>query len=354
MPRQESGELAVSVIVPVFNVPQKLIERCIRSIVDQQDVECEILLIDDGSESECARFCDAVEEAFDSVAVVHQANAGVSSARNAGIDRARGRYCAFVDPDDELCDSLCLYNAVRIADETEADLVAGRVEYQFVSKAFSSSYGFDGSWRLFEAQSGIKDFPEFFLSFFSQKNSAIPPSLNRGPAAKLVRSSILKNVRFNTSFSYAEDGVFFSEVSEMASKIVLVDQVWYRYYQYKSSASHAKPFSICRRQCRACADLFQGEAKKKEVTAFSAHCILDTCVSRVQGKGFSAIAELRRFFAEEWVAAILDSFDETSYEIPAWKLYVLKAARSGNASALFFLVYMGNKVLWLKGKRPIG
>lgn len=93
----------VSIIIPVYNV-EKYIDRCIASLREQTipQADMEILFIDDGSPDSCPQMCDAYAERYDNVSVVHQSNKGLSGARNAGIDHARGKYLLYLDPDDTL------------------------------------------------------------------------------------------------------------------------------------------------------------------------------------------------------------------------------------------------------------
>lgn len=89
----------VSVIIPIYNVAPYL-GRCVESVLNQTFTDLEILLIDDGSTDQCPVLCDAWANRDERIVVVHQQNAGLSAARNAGIDIARGEYLVFVDSDD--------------------------------------------------------------------------------------------------------------------------------------------------------------------------------------------------------------------------------------------------------------
>ncbi|MEF2940143.1 MAG: glycosyltransferase, partial [Oscillospiraceae bacterium] len=92
--------IAISVIVPIYNTKPYLAE-CIESILAQKiNVPIEVLLIDDGSTDGCAEICDKYAALDERVRVIHQENQGLSAARNAGIDNAKGRYYSFVDSDD--------------------------------------------------------------------------------------------------------------------------------------------------------------------------------------------------------------------------------------------------------------
>ena len=89
----------VSVIVPVYNV-EKYLRRCIDSLLNQTYRNLEIILVDDGSGDLSGLICDEYEKKDARIKVIHKANGGVSSARNAGLDRMTGSYVTFIDSDD--------------------------------------------------------------------------------------------------------------------------------------------------------------------------------------------------------------------------------------------------------------
>lgn len=91
----------ISVIVPIYNV-EAYLEKCIDSIIKQSYNELEIILIDDGSIDRCGEICDNYKEKDERIIVVHKENDGLSSARNKGLDIAKGELISFVDSDDYL------------------------------------------------------------------------------------------------------------------------------------------------------------------------------------------------------------------------------------------------------------
>ena len=89
----------ISVIIPVFNV-EKYLERCIKSIINQTYKNLEILLINDGSTDKSIEICNRYLEIDNRIVLLNKENGGLSSARNLGIDKAKGEYISFVDSDD--------------------------------------------------------------------------------------------------------------------------------------------------------------------------------------------------------------------------------------------------------------
>lgn len=96
----------ISVIVPIYNVENLLI-KCVDSIINQTFKNLEIILVDDGSPDNCGKMCDDYALKDERIIVIHKKNGGLSSARNAGIDIAKGEYLMFVDSDDYVEYNFC-------------------------------------------------------------------------------------------------------------------------------------------------------------------------------------------------------------------------------------------------------
>lgn len=92
-------DILISVIVPVYNVEEYL-PRCVDSILSQTYRNLEVILVDDGTKDKSDVICDEYAQKDPRVRVIHKKNGGLSSARNAGIDVAKGEYLGFVDSDD--------------------------------------------------------------------------------------------------------------------------------------------------------------------------------------------------------------------------------------------------------------
>ena len=89
----------LSVIVPVYNT-EKYLSRCLESVLQQLYQNLEIILVDDGSTDNSGRICDVFSELDGRICVFHVANQGPASARNHGMDVAKGEWITFVDADD--------------------------------------------------------------------------------------------------------------------------------------------------------------------------------------------------------------------------------------------------------------
>lgn len=96
----------ISIIVPIYKV-EKYLEKCIDSILSQTYKDIQVILVDDGSPDGCPAICDRYVEKDERVVVIHKPNGGLSDARNAGLNVARGEFISFVDSDDFIADNFC-------------------------------------------------------------------------------------------------------------------------------------------------------------------------------------------------------------------------------------------------------
>lgn len=119
-------ETAISVIVPIYRV-EKYLPACIDSILNQTFTDFELILVDDGSPDRCPEICDETAKRDARVRVIHQANQGLSAARNAGIEAARGAWLSFVDSDDYIAPQF-YEKLYQTAQRTDADCVMCSVQ----------------------------------------------------------------------------------------------------------------------------------------------------------------------------------------------------------------------------------
>lgn len=106
------SNILVSIIVPIYKVPEQYLKKCIESIMTQTLESIEILLVDDGSPDNCGAVCDDYAAFDNRIKVIHKKNGGLSSARNAGFKAAAGEWIMFVDGDDWIEPDMCeiMYN----------------------------------------------------------------------------------------------------------------------------------------------------------------------------------------------------------------------------------------------------
>lgn len=180
----------ISVIIPVYNVAPYLGD-CIESLLAQSFADFEVLLVDDGSTDGSGAICDAFAEKDARLVVVHQENGGVCSARNRGIDHARGEFIVFVDADD-----LVTVEHLEHLMESDADMVVSGV------RKFGAKKGTDASAQ--RADFGIQGLAAHWNT---------PPEMNYlycYPWNRRFRTRIIREhgIRFDESLFFSEDMCF--------------------------------------------------------------------------------------------------------------------------------------------------
>lgn len=157
----------ISIIVPVYKVEEYL-SACVHSLLNQTYRNIQIILVDDGSPDQCPEYCDILAQEDKRITVIHQKNAGLSAARNAGIRMAKGSYVGFVDSDDTVLPTMyeALYKSLldenadlAICDYQSVDSQGNIIEeYSPIKKevlsaeeAYSKILGDDGYWHYVTA-----------------------------------------------------------------------------------------------------------------------------------------------------------------------------------------------------------
>ncbi len=134
MKQVSDGAPLISVIVPLFNAPEKYFTDCIAHLRAQTLSDIEIVVVDDGSTSGVKNLADEFAAQDERIRVFHKENGGVSSARNLGISKARGKYISFLDADDWI-DGDILEKAYGAAERDGLDIVAWGVVREYGDRA---------------------------------------------------------------------------------------------------------------------------------------------------------------------------------------------------------------------------
>lgn len=215
----------ISIIVPVYNV-EKYLPRCIDSILQQSYRDLELILVDDGSPDDCGRICDVYAEKDARITVIHQKNSGVSAARNAGLDRAKGMFVGFVDPDDYIAPDM-YQEMIGVMKSTDAELaICG---YNYVDEDGK----IDERRRYPLAVSESLTQEELMKRF-----SDMPPSIRLGVWNKLFKKNLLHDLKFMEGLHSSEDVLFLTEYACMINKAIVVHKPLYFNTVRKGSATH--------------------------------------------------------------------------------------------------------------------
>lgn len=203
----------ISVIVPVYNV-EKYLHRCIDSILAQPVTDFELLLIDDGSTDSSGKICDEYAEKDSRVKVFHKKNGGVSSARNFGLDNAKGTWIAFVDSDDFISDKY-LYIP---SDAESCDVI---------QKSFNIIYDNGNIKTVYVKTKRIVGRNAIYRFFVNYRTNALWD--------KLIKREIIGNIRFNENVKVGEDFLFFLKIISKIRSYQLDSSIGYNYILYSGS-----------------------------------------------------------------------------------------------------------------------
>jgi glycosyltransferase involved in cell wall biosynthesis len=214
------GNPLVSVIVPVFNVEDYL-ERCINSILKQTLVDFELILINDGSTDRSAAICDDFANVNDRIKVIHKKNGGLSDARNAGLDIAKGSFITFVDSDDWIEHDMLdhLYNLLL---NTNANI--SQCSYAKVDSYNEKIKEKNNKISVFT----ITDTPSILERFFNNKD------VSSIVCDKMFSSTLFSDLRFPVNQNL-EDHYLLSDIFVRTKSIVISNDIKYYYYQRENS-----------------------------------------------------------------------------------------------------------------------
>ncbi len=195
----------VSVIVPVYNMQWSL-SACIDSILSQSFKDFEVILVDDGSSDASGRICDDYAEKDSRVRVFHKANAGVSSARNVGLDNANGEWIAFVDSDDYIQENYLYY----LVNSDLADLIIG-------SSIAINNDNPRTDTLLGSLKEGLYKTPSPIIQKYLSRTEF------KVPWGKLFRRSLLSTLRFDVEMKVGEDVHFMLRFLNYATSIRVLE-----------------------------------------------------------------------------------------------------------------------------------
>lgn len=220
----------VSVIVPIYKVEDYL-DECVKSIVGQTYKNIEIILVDDGSPDHCPQKCDEWVKKDLRIRVVHKQNGGLSSARNAGLDVAKGEYIAFVDSDDFITLDYVevMYN--RICNDKSVGIVSGMI-YRYTN---GQTTPFNQTWNITNERITSSD--KFRISSINQ-------TISYTVWNKIFRTSLLSKVRFREGKTN-EDTLFMYDLGNAMvdadySMVEVPHYVYYYRYREDSICTSTK------------------------------------------------------------------------------------------------------------------
>lgn len=230
----------ISIIVPIYKV-EKVLDRCIRSIVCQTYSDLEIILVNDGSPDNCPDICDRWEKKDSRIKVIHKENGGLSDARNAGLEFANGEFIGFVDSDDWIAPEMYerLLNSMI---QNNSDIAACSVEMVWENNSQSR--------MLTQQKNCVLNRKE------AQLELLIESKLKDPVWYKLYRKSVIEGMFFEKG-KYHEDVFWSYRAIGNANSVSIIDYIGYYYWQRGESIMGEK-YSLKR------LDAVEGKCNRQE------------------------------------------------------------------------------------------
>lgn len=232
-------EVLISIIVPVYNVPEEFLNECIISIIKQTLKNIEIILVDDGSTDNSVVICDTYAQLDNRIRVIHKMNGGLTSARKAGIMAAKGKWITFVDGDDWIepimCEEIC-----QVSLNNNVDVIMFGVIKDYQKFKFKCNYDEFDDMKVFE-DIECRNLQVKILNY----NSNIATSY-----AKLIRRSFIleHNILPNESIRQGGEDVEYNlRLFDKVNKVLMYKKYLYHYrYNGKSISTSPNEYNFYR------------------------------------------------------------------------------------------------------------
>ncbi|NHC43502.1 glycosyltransferase [Bacillus sp. MM2020_1] len=232
----------ISIIVPIYNV-EKYLRKCIDSVLSQTLTNFELILVNDGSPDNCGSICNEYAKRDSRIRVIHKENNGLSSARNAGIKIAKGKYIGFIDSDDYINENMyeILY---KNAELYSSDVVVCDVMEVYENKYYDLKQHNTTKYRI-EHFTNIEVLNQLYLS----TDKSINP-MGRGcerwiyAVNKLYKKSLFDSLEYDEGRIY-EDEFIVHKIYFKSTKVTSLTAKLYYYVQRPNSIMNS-PYSIKR------------------------------------------------------------------------------------------------------------
>ena len=215
----------VSVIIPVYNT-EKYLSACIDSVLQQDNVSFEIILVDDGSTDSSANICDTYAKDYDNIKAIHIQNSGPATAKNIGLKHVQGNYIALTDSDDKM-EPLMLFKMVSAGYKYDADIIC--CNYKQVDEQGHVSHLNSTN------QQYVLNHEEGLIHFFS-KNKIYSQCWTKLYKRQMLIDNGIEN---DPGLRTDEDFIFNIRAFIKARTTVIVDEPLYEYTHRSSSLAHA-------------------------------------------------------------------------------------------------------------------
>ena len=220
----------ITVIIPVYKV-EKYINKCIKSVLNQTYKNLEIIIVDDGSPDNCGKICDEYGKKDNRIRVIHQENAGLSEARNAGLKIAKGEYIYLVDSDDFI-DEPAIEYLYELAIDNNADIAIGNRTIFYEGQDLKTKNQEKEKLLIYNNEQAL----EAMLYNTEFTNNA---------CNKLYKTSLFNNIKYPKGRLCEDLGTTYKLLLK-ANKIVLGNKSYYNYLADRNDSIMNVNFNIHR------------------------------------------------------------------------------------------------------------
>lgn len=211
----------ISIIIPVYNV-EKLLPKCINSVLNQTYSNIEIILVDDGSTDASGSICDEYLKKDNRINVFHKKNGGLSSARNYGIRNSSGNYLFFLDSDDFVDQNIIEKLLKSMIEHHSSISMSNRINYYDNGKQYIRFYN-NNDIKVFNKEEAIEEMNLY--NYFDMSS-----------CGKIFKKSLFDNIAFPEG-KLCEDYYIMYRILDKCDNVVYVPNVYYYYYQRSGSIS---------------------------------------------------------------------------------------------------------------------
>lgn len=283
--QKENSMLLISVIVPVYN-GQDYLEKCVKSIENQTYKNIEVIIVNDGSTDDTGEICDRLKEEYDNVHVITMDDEGVSAARNAGVDVAKGDFITFVDADDRIMPDMLevLYNGIV---DTQSDICG--CSFMIWKK--------EEQWQeLLNTHRTVNS-----IKTYQGEDYLVKEILNGNSRcwSKLYKRDAIGKQRFQKNLTIGEDMLFLVDIIPSADKITELSFEGYGYYQNPNGAMN-RTFTPRYMDQITCWELARKKMPDKEVIQSKVTSILIVSILLTVSK-LALLSEIERKKYKEYV-----------------------------------------------------
>ena len=296
----------LSAIVPVYNV-EAYLPCCIDSILSQTFSDFELILVDDGSTDRSGEICDKYSARDSRIIVIHKKNGGVSSARNAGLDVAKGRYVTFIDGDDWISKTF-FDQAINSCENNDLDMyLAGFVRIMPDGKMYNSVIQADIMCFSDEISQ------DAFTSLLNKNYSACS-------TAKLIRKILIDKSRFDLSMNWGEDLKFIFCLLDQHAKIQATSEAVYYYRVGHTSLTASSNIAKCNSIVQTYRILYHEIVKRKYLEGpyqsfLDWRCYTDVLYAEqlIQKSGYSIHEKTTMLIALFQISELLPFIHDTAF-----------------------------------------